>query len=195
MHIKKKLNSNKRIYLIIRIFIYPLFFLFNHVSFRTVLPKKIRRIIDFTRTNLLSLMGVKIGRHVFISKNFFTTSFDNLRLGSNGTIGMNCQLYSYGEGITIGDDFLIGSDFTVHTSEHNYLDSNIPFINQGAEYLKVVIGSNVYIGSGVTILSGVKIDDNVIVAAGSVVNKDLESGWIYGGVPAVKLKIIESIQL
>ena len=46
------------------------------------------------------------------------------------------------------------------------------------------------IGSNVTILSGVTINDNCVVAAGSVVTKDLMSGAVYGGVPAKKIKEI-----
>ena len=54
------------------------------------------------------------------------------------------------------------------------------------------VGSNVYIGSRVTLLPGVVIEDNVIVAAGTVVTKRLAGGAIYGGVPARLLKNIYS---
>lgn len=169
-------------------FVYVIFYLFNHISFRVVITKNLRRKVDFCRTRLMALMGAKIGRNVYISKGFFTTAFSNIKLGDNGTIGMNCQFYSYGDGITIGNNFLIGSDFVVHTSEHTFENPNIPIIYQESKYAPVIIGNNVYIGSGVSILSGVTVHDNVIVATGSVVNKDLESSWIYAGVPAKKIK-------
>ena len=35
------------------------------------------------------------------------------------------------------------------------------------------------------------IGDNVIIAAGAIVTKDLESGWVYGGIPAKKIKTVE----
>jgi len=174
----------------IAIIIYPIFFIVNHISFRTIFNKKIRRIFDTFRTSLMKLIGAKIGTNVYISKNFFSTSFVNLKFGNNGTIGMNCQLYSYGNGIEIGDNFLIGSNFVIHTSEHNFQNANLPIIEQGCSYKKVKIGNNVYIGSNVSILSGVRIDDNIIIATGSVVTKNLESGWIYGGIPAKKIKLI-----
>ena len=55
----------------------------------------------------------------------------------------------------------------------------------------IYVRDNVYIGMNAMILPNVTIEDNVIVAAGAVVTKDLESGWVYGGVPARKIKTVE----
>lgn len=173
------------------IVIYIPFFILNHISFRTILPKKYRRKIDFLRTKFIALLGAKIGKNVFISKNFFTTNFKNISFGNNGTLGMNCQFYSYGEGISIGDNFLIGSNFVVHTSEHIFKDTSKPIIEQGCAYKPVIIGNNVYIGSGVTVLSGVTIGDNIIVGTGSIVTKNLDGGAIYAGNPAKKIKDLD----
>ena len=49
---------------------------------------------------------------------------------------------------------------------------------------KVVIGNWVYIGSGSQIMPGVTIEDNVLVAAGSIVTKSIPSGSIVAGNPA-----------
>lgn len=55
----------------------------------------------------------------------------------------------------------------------------------------IIIGEDCWIASNVTVLGPCEIEDNVIVAAGAVVLAGrLESGWIYGGVPAKKLKQI-----
>ena len=53
-----------------------------------------------------------------------------------------------------------------------------------------MIGSDVWIGARVTVLMGAKINNRVVVGAGSLVNKDLESGYIYAGIPAKKIKKI-----
>lgn len=147
------------------ILIYPLFFLVNHLSFRVLLPKKLRRKIDSLRSILISLLGASVNKKVYISKNFFSTNYSNLRFGYYGTIGMNCEFYSYDK-IEIGDNFLIGSNVVVHTGEHLFTDSLKPIIEQGSIYKSVKIGNNVYLGSNVIILPGVNIDDNVIVGAG-----------------------------
>jgi len=56
---------------------------------------------------------------------------------------------------------------------------------------RITIGDNVYIGTGSLIMPGVSIGDNVIVGANSVVTKNLESGNVYAGVPAMKIKTID----
>lgn len=49
---------------------------------------------------------------------------------------------------------------------------------------RVTIGDYVYIGHNSTVLCNVRIGDNVIIGAGSLVNKDLPSNGVYAGVPA-----------
>lgn len=49
---------------------------------------------------------------------------------------------------------------------------------------KIVVKDNVFIGHGAIIKPNVTIGSNVIVAAGAVVDKDVEDGLIVGGVPA-----------
>lgn len=49
---------------------------------------------------------------------------------------------------------------------------------------KITIGNNVFIGVNTIVMPGVVIEDNVIVAAGSVVTKSIPSGVIVGGNPA-----------
>lgn len=54
--------------------------------------------------------------------------------------------------------------------------------------MPVIINDDVWIVANVTILKGVKIGEGSVIAAGSVVTKDVEPYCIYGGVPAKKLK-------
>ena len=49
---------------------------------------------------------------------------------------------------------------------------------------KVRIGNNCYIGAFSQIMPGVTIEDNVLVAAGSVITKSVPSGYVVGGNPA-----------
>lgn len=50
------------------------------------------------------------------------------------------------------------------------------------------VEDDVWIGHGVIIVGGIKIGKGSIIAAGSVVTKDIPSCEIWGGVPAIKLK-------
>jgi maltose O-acetyltransferase len=52
----------------------------------------------------------------------------------------------------------------------------------------VTIGRNVWVGSGCIILPGVTIGDNSVIAAGSVVTKDVPEGALMGGVPAKQIR-------
>lgn len=66
------------------------------------------------------------------------------------------------------------------------------FLGNGLNRIgRVVIGNNVFVGYHSLILPNVKIGDNSIVAAGSVVTKDVPSGCVVGGVPAKKICSIE----
>ena len=55
----------------------------------------------------------------------------------------------------------------------------------------VRIGNDVWIGGNVTILPGVTIGNNVVVAAGAVVTKDIPDNTLVGGVPAKKIRDLE----
>ncbi len=49
---------------------------------------------------------------------------------------------------------------------------------------RVIIGNNVYIGNNALIMPGVTVEDNVLIAAGSVVCRSIPSGSVVGGNPA-----------
>ena len=57
--------------------------------------------------------------------------------------------------------------------------------DRGAMYpAPICLGKNVWVGSNSTILRGVNVGDNAIIAAGSVVTKDVAANTVVGGVPA-----------
>jgi acetyltransferase-like isoleucine patch superfamily enzyme len=55
---------------------------------------------------------------------------------------------------------------------------------------KIIVGNNVWIGAKSVILPGVSIGDNAVVAAGSIVNRNVEANALVGGVPARFIKYI-----
>jgi acetyltransferase-like isoleucine patch superfamily enzyme len=83
--------------------------------------------------------------------------------------------------ITIGDLTLIAPCVKILTANHDMNERSLLTA-------EVKIGRNCWLGTGVIIVPGVTIGDNVTVAAGSVVTKNLEEGMIYGGVPARLIK-------
>ena len=56
----------------------------------------------------------------------------------------------------------------------------------------ITIGNDVWIGGNCTILPGVTIGNNVVVAAGAVVTKDVPDNCVVGGVPAKVIRELEN---
>lgn len=95
----------------------------------------------------------------------------------------------YSNLISIGDNVWIASDVTFIT--HDVIHYMLNGLERGRKYTEKIgcinIGDNVFIGNGTRIMHGVDIGSNCVVAAGSIVTKDLESGGIYAGVPAKRI--------
>lgn len=89
--------------------------------------------------------------------------------------------------ITIGDNTSIGEYVSIRDYNHSYAKNTL-IKNQGYFGAPIHIGHDCWIGRGVIILPGVSIGTGSVVAANSVVNKDIGSYQVYGGVPAKFLK-------
>ncbi|HLP63688.1 CatB-related O-acetyltransferase [Flavobacterium sp.] len=109
-----------------------------------------------------------------------TLGYNNL-LGGNITIGKYCQL---------------GVDVAIHATNHpihhltTYINSNLfdGELKQFKEENTITIGHDVWVGHNVIIVGNVTIGNGAILAAGSVVTKDVEPYAIVAGVPAKPLK-------
>ena len=99
-----------------------------------------------------------------------------LALGSgyiNGDASISCFLdVRIGHGVAIGPELMLIDD------DRHQLSGTCGSAGP------IVIGDKVWLGSRVTVLKGVTIGDGSIVAAGSVVTKDVGAGELWGGVPA-----------
>lgn len=105
-----------------------------------------------------------------------------IRIGKNTTIGFHNFIFA-SERIEIGDDCLIAPFVYIVDSNHR-IDRNQKINEQSNETAAIVIGNDVWIASHVTILKGVRIGDGAVIAANSLVNRDVESYTIVGGSPA-----------
>ena len=124
------------------------------------------------------------GKWVNIDKG--ATFASDLKLGNGSGIGANCSVPS---GVTIGDHVMMGIDILMFTNEHRHNDLTVPMGLQGrTEVEPIVIGDDVWIGSRSLIMKGVQIGNGAIIAAGSVVTKNVPPYEIWGGNPAHFLK-------
>ena len=83
--------------------------------------------------------------------------------------------------------------FVTHDAiRHVLMKKNDKFYQKNLGAIEVM--DNVFIGLGSIILPNVKIGENVIIAAGSVVTKDIPSNSIYAGVPAKKIGDFKTLE-
>lgn len=129
-----------------------------------------------------------VGRNSIIRESAFIQTYGGkIQIGDNTTINPFCVLQGNG-GITIGSDTLIAAGVKVFSANHVFNNRVKKIRAQGETKYGVFIGDDVWIGSDCTILDGVNIGSGSIVAAGSVVNKDVAPYSVVGGVPAKVIK-------
>lgn len=173
----------------------------------------LRHFID-KRKYKLEILGKKVNiRNVhFEGRNsvFTNTALSNCEIGTCTYISRNCKLYN----VKIGKFCSIAND--VHTCNGQHptskfvttfpsfyydTDEQIGFsfhkgqplfdtlrLASGSNKYEVVIGNDVWIGSHVLLMPGVTIGDGAVIAAGSVVSKDVDPYTVVGGVPAKAIK-------
>jgi len=132
------------------------------------------------------LIGAELDDGFSLIPPFYTTGGENLRIGRNVFINQNCTMYDLG-GIDIGDEVMIGPNVSLITSGHPIAPSRR---REAVTAKPIVIGKNVWIAANVTIIGGVTIGENAVIAAGSVVTKDVPADTLAGGNPA---RVIRSI--
>lgn len=127
------------------------------------------------------LYGLKIGNSV-LHMGVIMFSPWKIKIGDNVLIHFDCFLDGRGE-IEFGDNIDVSFGVKIFSEQHD-LDSDM----YDAVAKKVTVGDNAVLGSYSIILPGVSIGEGAVVAAGSVVSRDVEPYTVVGGVPAKKIK-------
>lgn len=139
----------------------------------------------------------EIGNKVTFAVNcqFFSREpgcFGRLKIGNNSNVGDNTIVDLSGD-VSIGNDVAIGPNCIIYTHDHDYKEENLVAPWHGTPIIKsVTICDSVWVGSQVIILPGVTIGRNSIIAAGSVVTRDVLPNTMVGGIPAKLIKEILS---
>ena len=138
------------------------------------------------RCLLSQIIDGDIDESVTIFTPFYINYGKHTKIGKNVFINFDCVFLDLG-GITIEDNVLIAPKVSLLTESHpinpDERHSLIP--------KPIHIKKNAWIGANATILQGVTIGQNAVVAAGSVVSKDVPDNVVVGGIPA---KIIKEIK-
>lgn len=105
-------------------------------------------------------------------------------IGPDTRVNRGVQLVSYVAPIQIGRDVGLSSYSLLYSYRHG-LQAGEPYLDQSLESNgPIIIEDHVWVGIGSIILSGVRIGKHAVVAAGSVVTRDVPEGAVVMGVPA-----------
>jgi len=142
------------------------------------------------RDILVNLLG-SVGDGVWIESPFFCEYGENLYIGSDSFVNVNCVFLDAAE-IRIGRNALIGPAVQLLTVSHplgarNRVISEEDRPSGSTPYVTIAsairIGDNAWIGGGTIVLPGVSIGDNVTIGAGSIVTSDIPADSLAFGQP------------
>lgn len=137
-----------------------------------------------------------IGKNSRVNQPFYVDYGNNIFIGDNCLINMNCSLMDTGK-ITIGRNAMIGPDVKIYTAMHSKkAEERFWDLGDGTTAIKtyalpVEIGGYVWIGGGAIILPGVTIGNHAVIGAGSVVRESIPDYAVACGNPCT-VKYFES---
>lgn len=134
---------------------------------------------------LASFFFRKCGKNLRLGRNITFYNSSNIKLGNDIYIALGCWFLG-AEEIKIDDEVMFGPYCVVVDSNHTILDCSYRYGLPSNGKISVGFGS--WIGAHSTILPNLKIGKGVLVAANSVVNRDIDNYQIVGGVPAKSIK-------
>ena len=131
--------------------------------------------------------GAKIGRRVVYYPGVWIFPGRALSVGDDVDFAKDVLVTTDGA-VTIGDRVLIVYRTQILSSNHVVPPANGRIFGAGHERKPIVIGNDAWIGANCVIVAGVTIGEGAVVAAGSVVTKDVPPLCYVGGVPAKVIK-------
>jgi putative colanic acid biosynthesis acetyltransferase WcaF len=137
---------------------------------------------------VLRAFGAKIGSGVVIKPQVKITFPWKLEVGDFVWLGEECWLLNL-EQIVIGSNVCISQRAFLCTGNHNYSLSTFDLIVK-----PIVVEDGAWLGAGCWVGPGVRVGAHAVLAACSIMNKDMEPWGIYRGNPAelVKRRVMET---
>ena len=146
-------------------------------------------------SNIVEVRGFRprVPKSCFIADN--ARIIGDVRIGEECSIWYNAVLRGDVNSIYIGNKVNIQDGAVIHCTFHKaatYVGDNVSIGHQAMVH-GATIKDNVLIGMGAIVMDNAIINENVLLAAGAVVleNSILESGYVYAGVPAKKVKELD----
>jgi acetyltransferase-like isoleucine patch superfamily enzyme len=135
------------------------------------------------REHLSEVIGQVVDESTMVFTPFHTNFGKHISLGKNVFINHACTFLDL-RGIVIEDEVLVGPKVSLITENHPVA----PEQRKMLDLKRIVLKRNCWIGANSVILSGVTVGVNSVVAAGSVVTKDVPDDTVVAGVPARVIK-------
>lgn len=136
---------------------------------------------------LLRGIGIAVGRNVSIREDVYLLSPTDLIFGDNVSIHPLCYIDATG-GISIGDDVSIAHAVTIMSTSHTFQSLEEPIRDQDATSALTIIENDCWVGAQSVILAGVRVGAGSVVAANSVVTRDVPPHSVVAGSPAKVVK-------
>ncbi len=117
----------------------------------------------------------------------------NAVLAIGNDVGLSSSTIVCSHAITIHDGVFVGGDCHIYDTDVHSMqyDRRIAQPDLGAKWAPIVIKEQCFIGARCIILKGVTIGRRAVVAAGSVVTRDVPDGEVWGGNPVRRLGIVQ----
>ena len=144
------------------------------------------------KAKLLRWAGVKVGRNVEIFQGVKIQGVGKIEIEDGAFLGHEALLMvNEGSRILIEENAIVGTRSILLTGFHDITPYERRILSRTGTCSSVIIGRGCSVSTGVMVLPGVTVGEMSIVAAGSVVTKDVEPYTMVAGVPAVfKKKLI-----
>lgn len=156
------------------------------------IAKRLKKSKDFALRAASVRSNVEFGRNFHVGPGSVIWAPTRLAIGNNVYIGKHVTIEVDG---TIGDEVLIANGSgLVGRMDHDYTQIDKPirsasWVGDSPEQSRPInIGSDVWVGFNAVVLSGITIANSSVIAAGSVVTKDVPENCIVAGNPAKKVK-------
>lgn len=147
----------------------------------------------FIRKIVFKCCLASMGKSCLIDYGVYIRYMNKMSVGDRVSINRGCRFFGShfvkDARITIGSNVAIGPECCFFSAGHEY-----KYVHMTDNADSITVGDNVWICGRCVILQGVTIGEGAVIAAGSVVTKDVAPYTIAGGCPAVYIKdrIIEN---
>ncbi|MEX2511826.1 MAG: acyltransferase [Cyclobacteriaceae bacterium] len=150
---------------------------------------------DHCEINCLSQKGIVFGEKVTVGSYALIRPTNlyggeagvGLKVGNNSSIGPYAYIGCSGY-IEIGNNVMMSPRVSIYSENHIFEDTQSPMIDQGVKRSFVKVEDDCWIAANVVILPGVTIGRGAVLAAGSIVTRDVPPYSVVAGNPAKVIK-------